>query len=388
MLVGVLYSAIICIFALYFIFAAYIKFTYPFWSRLNMDHSYGVINSLSRVGIISSLPLPKLKWLNKTNIKVIKHGRINDKSKEITAFIKKHQVMDRRTINLLTNEMFLTTFSSHNKACFVGTYHERNCNYTHNNPMIGLITARPLAVKIQNKFFTTYFIENLLIHREWKQETDKLAPELIYNVIFEQQQTGSSRTCLFERHGRLDIPTRTLLTHKAYFFSVKHWQSTKLLPAVYQITTIHAKNLTILKDGIDRLSRMFKCTILPCWSNIVDMISSKKLVINVVTYGDSMLSLYLMRDPCMMHNDQNVIECISSVNFSDDKNIFILGFNDILLSIRAKYKSVILHDLSHNRTLIDAITAKHPPCDTTTSHLFLYNFIQPSFNNSDFIVIN
>ena len=389
MTVYIVYATIICIVVFYLLFVAYIKFTYPFWSRLNMHHSYNILNSFSREGIISSSPLEKSKWTNTMNIKIVKRQNLSkSQEKEITAFIRKNRVMNKHTVNKLTRTSLMTSLSSHNKSCFVGMYYENHRDYKGVNPIIGLVTARPLSVRIHNKFFTSYFIENLLVRRNQKCDTDKIAPQLIHTIIVEQQQVSSSRTCLFERQGRLSIPTTTLLTYNTHIFSMEKWYSSKLLPASHQLIRIHAKNVHILNEILNNLSTLFNCSILPCWSNILDMIAHRRLIINVVSYNGAILSLYFMRDPCIMYSDQNIIECVAAINLLDTTDAFVLGFNDLLLSMKRDYKNIIIHNLSHNEVLTKTIMTKHAPIDTVVNHLFLYNFIQPSLKNSDCIIIN
>ena len=389
MLMTVTYIGVICLVVIYLIFIAYIKFTYPFWSRLNMHHSYNILNCFSREGIISSAPLEKSKWTNSANIKVLKQQSVTKlQEKDIVAFIRRHRIMNKNTLNKLTTESLMTSLRSHNKPCFVALYYEKHHKNNDNNPIIGLITARPLSVRINNKFFTCYFLDNLVIHRDQKQDTDKVAPQLIHTTIFEQQQISSSRTCLLERQGRLNIPTKTLLAYETFLFSMMEWKSCKMLPALYQLIRIDKRNVHILNEIMIRLPNIFKCSIIPCWSNILEMISHKRIIIDVMSHIGSIVALYIMRDPCIMYSDSNVVECISAINLSKMPDVFVFGFNDLLVSMRREYKHVIIHNTSHNETLINSIRLKHSPLDKTINHVFLYNFIQPSLKGSDCIIIN
>ena len=94
-----------------------------------------------------------------------------------------------------------------------------------------------------------------------------------------------------------------------------------------------------------------------------------------------------MKDPCIMHCDKNIIECISTINMSSNIDIFVVGFNDVLVSIKQKYSNVIMHNVSHTNALLEAILSKHTPNDVIKNHLFLYNFIQPSMRNDECIII-
>ena len=142
MLLYALYITVIVVVIFYLLFIAYIKFTYPFWSRLNMHHSYNILNIFSREGIISSLPLEKSKWTNTKNIKIIKRQTLSkSQEREIVAFIRKHRVMNKHTINKLTRSSLATSLNSHSKSCLVGLYYEKGRDYKGENPVIGLVTS-------------------------------------------------------------------------------------------------------------------------------------------------------------------------------------------------------------------------------------------------------
>jgi hypothetical protein len=389
MLMTVTYVGVICLVIIYLIFIAYVKFTYPFWSRLNMHHSYNILNCFSREGIISSAPLEKSKWTNTFNVKILKQQNLTESQrKEIVAFIRRHRIMNKKTLNRLTIESLTTSLRGHNKPCFVGLYYEKHYKDNDNNHAIGLITSRPLSVRIGNKFFTSYFLDNLVIHRDQKHDTDNIAPQLIHTTIFKQQQVSSSRTCLLERQGRLNIPTKTLLAYETFLFSMMDWKSCKMLPSLYQLVRIDQRNIHILSDIMIQLPNIFKCSIVPCWSNMLDMITHRRIIVDVISHNGTFIALYIMRDPCIMYSDSNVIECISAINLSKTSDVFVFGFNDLLVSMRREYKHVIIHDTSHNKVLIDNIRNKHSPLDNTVNHVFLYNFIQPSLKGSDCIIIN
>ena len=385
MLVYFAYFTLICLVIFYLCFIAYIKFNFPFWSRMHMHHSYNILNAFSREGIIKTSPLEKSKWTNTNNINIIKQENITEsQEKKLTAFIRRHKIMNKHTVNKLTRGSLSCYLNSHNKLCFVGIYYEK----TYNNTIIGVVTSRPLLVRIKNKYFTTYFIENLFIHKDRKNEIDKMSPELIHSIIFKQQQFNSARTCLFERPGTLTIPTKTLLVYKTYLFTMEKWKSSKMLQLSYQLINVDVNNVHILNEIFDKFTSLFKCSIYPCWSNIINMIKHKRIIIYLLSCNGVILCAYFMRDPCIMHSDKNIIECISTVNFSSTPEIFIMGLNDILLSIKRDYKNIIMHDLSHSSPLIETIMKKHVPIDQDNNHLFLYNFIQSSMKNSDCIIIN
>ena len=382
------YALIISAITIYLAFIAYVKFTYPFWSRMKIQHSYNVWNRFYRIGIIDINPLERSKWTNNNNIRLIKSKTVTkSEKKEFVSFVRKHRLMNDNTINLVDRDNISSCLDYNNKLSFIGLYHEKHHKSLSNNPIIGIVSARPLSVRIKNKFFTTYMIDNLLADKERNKHAEEVLPQLIHTIIVEQQQINSARTCLFMREGELKIPARTLLSYPAYLFKTETWNSSKTLPASYQIMDINHNNVFIIKDAISKIPSFFKCSILPDWSGLVGMIKHKRIIVRGITYSGEIQCVYFMKDPCIMHCDKNIIECISTINMSSNIDIFVVGFNDVLVSIKQKYSNVIMHNVSHTNALLEAILSKHTPNDVIKNHLFLYNFIQPSMRNDECIII-
>lgn len=381
---GVIISAII----IYLAFIAYVKFRYPFWSRMNIQHSYNAWNRFYRIGIIDANPLEKSKWTNNNNIKIIKSKNITKSDREkLVSFIRRHKSLNNNTINLLDQDNVSSCLDYNNKPAFIGFYHEKHYKDVSDNPITGIVSTRPLSVRIENKYFTTYMIDNLLVDKERNKRAEDILPQLIHTIIVEQQQINSARTCLFMREGELKIPARTLLSYPAYLFKTENWNSSKTLPLSYQIMEMNHNDIFIMKDAIHKIPSFFKCSILPDWSGLVGMVKHKRIIVRGITYNGEMQCVYFMKDPCIMHCDNSIIECISTINLSNNIDLFVVGFNDILVSIKKKYSNVVMHNVSHTNVLLDAILNKHKPDDVNKNHLFLYNFIQPSVKNDECIII-
>ena len=113
MLIYFAYLTLICLVIFYLCFIAYIKFNYPFWSRMHMHHSYNILNAFSPEGIIKASSLEKSKWTNTNNIRIVKYENITEaEEKRLTAFIRKHRVMNKHTVNKLTRNCLLYTSPS------------------------------------------------------------------------------------------------------------------------------------------------------------------------------------------------------------------------------------------------------------------------------------
>ena len=76
MLMTVTYIGVICLVVIYLIFIAYIKFTYPFWSRLNMHHSYNILNY--HILNYHSLNYYSLNYYSLNNLNIINLFTLND----------------------------------------------------------------------------------------------------------------------------------------------------------------------------------------------------------------------------------------------------------------------------------------------------------------------
>ena len=122
-----LHIIIMSIVVMYLAFTAYIKFRYPFWSRMKIQHSYNVLNRFYRIGIIDTSPLDKSRWTNDKNIKIFKAKNITkNQQKSITAFIRKHKELNNNTINLIDRHDLSSCIDYNNKEAFVGLYYEKH----------------------------------------------------------------------------------------------------------------------------------------------------------------------------------------------------------------------------------------------------------------------
>lgn len=377
---------------LYLIYSAYIKFSYPFWSRLHMHHSYNILQNFYREGIISTDPIEKSKWTNELNIEIIRYDRVNNDLKDqIVEFLDTNTTTNKNVLYKPTNKSIFSRYNAHNSYCFIGIYYENNRSMKNlgiKNDIVGVIMSRPLLVKMNNKHFTTYAVDDLIIRKDQHKNINTIGPELIHTIIFKQQQLQLYRTCLFKREGRLNIPTKTLISYKSYFFSMESWNKNKTLSAVYQVVLLIPKNISILRHVIKDAELKFRCTILPVWSNIHELVSGKGLMVYTLGSNHNILAIYVFRDPNTTQSGGKTIECIASINFCENNELFIFGFHDALLDMRKVYTNILLHSISHNPTIIDAVMAKHRPDDTTDNHLFLYNYIQPTLSNRDCFIIS
>ena len=76
------YALIISAITIYLAFIAYVKFTYPFWSRMKIQHSYNVWNRFYRIGKIYIKPLERSKRTNNNNIRLIKSKTVTKSRKK------------------------------------------------------------------------------------------------------------------------------------------------------------------------------------------------------------------------------------------------------------------------------------------------------------------
>ena len=387
----ILYSIIVLVVTIYLIYSAYVKFNYPFWSRLHMHHSYNILNNFYWEGIINTDPLEKSKWTNDINIKTIKYEKVtNDQKNEIIEFMKINTVSNNNVAYKPTIKGVFSHYNAQNSHCFIGLYYEKHHNMhvkDIQNRINGIIMTRPLSVKINNKYFTTHLVENLVIKEDRRKDIERMGPELIHTIIYKQQQLHKDRTCIFKREGKLNIPTKTLFNYKTYFFPMISWNRAKMLPAIYQTISVNSKSLFTLKEVFKSIEDKFKCTILPTWTNIHELISSKNLLVYTLNSSETILAIYFFKDTCTTQSGSKTIECIASVNICRNDDIFIFGLSDILLDVRRTYESILIHDVSDSSILIRGILSKHKACDMVDNHVFLYNYIHPNLlSNKCFMI--
>lgn len=397
MWIYVIYIVVTIIITSLLAFKAYIKFNYPFWSIMPIHHSYNIFYKFYKPGIINSEPPDKDKWCNLINIKTVNYQHISPKDiKSFTEFIKANYKSNNSILYKPQDHNILSYFNSHNASCYLSYYYEKTASFVATkemtNDIIGVIASYPLYISINRLLIDVYYIDFLCVDKGQKglDGERELIPHLIQTHIYHGRRKNKNiQIYLFKRENNITIPTTSLVTYRTYNFSMKLWSKDIIIPATHQLIEINSKNFFNIRSILQNtLTNYFSCIIIPSFSNILELVSSKNILIFTFNYLEDILAVYIFRETNIIQHGGKTIECVATINNCEDDLSFILGFKSAIIKLRKIYENIIIEDISHTTAIIINILLKHKPSRINTETYFLYNFIQPSFDPKQCIIIH
>jgi hypothetical protein len=258
--------------------------------------------------------------------------------------------------------------------------------------IIGLITSRTLNVSINNgnnaAKFKAYYVDYLCVDKQYRKKG--IAPQLIQTHHYNQRHINKNIVVsLFKREDELTgiVP---LCVYNTYGFSVKTWTKPFELSAEYKLVEVNPQNFHILYDFIREYSNKFDIVINTEVSNIVELIKTKNVFINMIIVDDKIVAVYMFRKSCVqIEKGMEVLSCFASIS-NVEENIFIQGFKISFWKIAAEnyFGFCAIEDISDNYFFINNIKLKTKPLVISPTAYFFYNFAYPTFKSNKVLIIN
>ena len=381
----------------------YIKWKFPFWSLQPVFHVYNLSYSFFPPGIIMhSLP-EKNRYTNFKNIETITYTKVSEmKFKKFTNFIKIHYLQNKGNHYNPTKNNILPFFYGHNSYSFFTFYtidenitDLKNNSIIVNNKIIGVMTARPLHVVINNgnkeAKFDLYYIDYLCVDKSHRNQG--IAPEIIQTHEYSQRHLNKSISIsLFKREGKLTgiVP---LVVYSTFGFHVTKWTKPPELSGRYSIIQITNNNIHFLHDFLEENAKKFDIIVLPELTNIMELLKTENIFIYSVLAEGTILCAYFFKKTCTFINDLEVLTCFASINNNNSmefKDIFIQGYKNIFWKIAEKYHFgyAAIENISHNHIIIQNIIIKTKPHVISPTAYFFYNFAYPTFKPEKTFIIH
>jgi hypothetical protein len=197
------------------------------------------------------------------------------------------------------------------------------------NEIVGIMTSRPTHISIKSddmkeSSFDAYYVDYLCVKQGKRKKG--IAPQLIQTHHYNQSHANSKiSVSLFKREDEL-IGIVPLCVYSTYGFSVDKWTKPAALNPAYIVLEVNAQNNHLLFDFIKLNIGAFDITIMPDVSNIVELIKTQNIFVNVVMLDDQIQCAYFFRKSCVsVEKGMEVLSCFASIN-SADPDIFVQGF--------------------------------------------------------------
>ena len=392
---------IIFIIILILFVSAYIKFKFGFWAYQPVFHIYDLAYMIYPPGIINH-GLPETnKYTNFKNIETAEFSKLSElKTTQLVNFIKTNFLRNKENIFSPEKENVVPYFTSLNAPSFVSFYTEpvlmhslKKGTIIEDNEIVGLMTSRPTHISIKSddmkeSSFDAYYVDYLCVKQGKRKKG--IAPQLIQTHHYNQSHSNKNiSVSLFKREDELTgiVP---LCVYSTYGFSVDKWTKPAALNPAYIVLEVNAQNSHLLFDFIKLNVGAFDITIMPDVSNIVELIKTQNIFVNVVMLDDQILCAYFFRKSCVsVEKGMEVLSCFASIN-SADPDIFVQGFKISFWTIadKNKFGFSALEDVSHNRTIIDNLKQKTHALIVSPTAYFFYNFAYRTFKSSNCFILN
>jgi len=390
------------------LFFVYIRLKYRFWALQPVFHFYDIYYWFINVGIIRHELPEKNRYTNMKQISTKFFEDIDEKIlKQIVLLIQLNYLRNNENTFSPKKENIVPYFVGHNTKTFWSYFTEPEIlidnktgkTITENN-IVGVITSRPLHVKINSNrkdaTFDVYYVDYLCVHKGSRKKN--IAPQLIqtheYNQSYKNRNICIS---LFKREEELTgiIP---LTVYKTYCFNMVNWVEPEVLEARITILTGDKQNMYYLYNFINELNKnetlkKWDITIYPEMSNLMELVTTKNLFIKMLVIDGEIVAIYIFRKTCtFIQKDKEIISCIASINGTLLNNSeFIKGFKMSLWSIikeHNNFKYLMVEELSDNKYIIDDLVIKTHPLIVSPMAYFFYNFAYSPFKSEKCLIIN
>jgi hypothetical protein len=398
-------GVIILLIVLFFI---YIRLKYKFWSLQPVFHFYDIYYWFINIGIINKDLPKKNKYVNLKKIVTNPFEKVNELTKkQIVSLIQLYYFINNENNENKYEpklENIIPYFIGHNVPTFWTYFLEpelfidnKTSKTIQENQIIGVITSRPLHIKIngvrKDAEFDVYYIDYLCVNKFWRKKN--IAPQLIqtheYNQSYYNKRISVS---LFKREEELTgiIP---LTIYKTYCFQIRNkmFYSTQLNPKITLLTG-DKQNIYYFYNFLKETTNKWDITIYPAISNIIELVTTNNLFVKMLVIDGNIVAIYIFRKTCTyIKKDKEIISCIASVLKENilTKDEYLTGFYVSLLSIlkdNKQFKYLTIEDISDNRMIIKNIETNISPLVVSPMAYYFYNFAYNPFKSEKCFIIN
>ena len=393
------YILFFSVFAIILIFI-YIRLKFGFWAIQPVFHIYDIKYMINPPGIIDDYLPDKNKYTNFKNIDTILYVDLTQIQKQRLVNLIQANYLQREDNTFMPRlENISPYFTGHNDKSFASFYNEpeflidlKKGTTINEQKIVGLMTSRPLHVSINNgdneAKFRAYYVDYLCVDKMYRKKG--IAQQLIQTHHYNQRHINKSIVVsIFKREDELTgiVP---MCVYSTYGFSVNTWVKPRDLSAEYNLVEVNPQNFHILYEFIKSKYHKFDIVINTEVSNIIELIKTKNIFINMIIVDDAIVAVYMFRKSCVqIEKGMEVLSCFASISNIED-NIFCQGFKISFWKIAAEnyFGFCAIEDISDNNIFINNIQLKTKPLVVSPTAYFFYNFAYPTFKSNKVLIIN
>ena len=381
----------------------YIRLKYKFWVLQPVFHFYDIYYWFINVGIIRKELPEKNRYVNLKKIKTTTFENLDETTlKKLVLLIRLNYLRNNENKFDPKKENIIPYFTGHNTKTYWSYFLEPDLlidNKTgktiEENKIIGVITSRPLHVKINNgrndAIFDVYYVDYLCVHKGWRKKN--IAPQLIQTHEY-NQSLNNRNICvsLFKREEELTgiIP---LTVYKTHCFNMRKWKMPEQLTPNSVVLTGDKQNIYYFYNFINETAQKWDILIYPEISNLIELVATKNIFVKMLVIDGDIEAIYIFKKTCTyIEKEKEIISCIASINGTTlSTKEFIKGFKMALWSIIKEHNYfgyLVIEDISDNECIINNISINTYPLVVSPSAYFFYNFAYSPFKSEKCFIIN
>ena len=381
----------------------YIRLKYKFWVLQPVFHFYDIYYWFINVGIIRKELPEKNRYVNLKKIKTTTFENLDETTlKKLVLLIRLNYLRNNENKFDPKKENIIPYFTGHNTKTYWSYFLEPDLlidNKTgktiEENKIIGVITSRPLHVKINNgrndANFDVYYVDYLCVHKGWRKKN--IAPQLIQTHEY-NQSLNNRNICvsLFKREEELTgiIP---LTVYKTHCFNMRKWKIPEQLAPNSVVLTGDKQNIYYFYNFINETAQKWDILIYPEISNLIELVATKNIFVKMLVIDGDIEAIYIFKKTCTyIEKEKEIISCIASINGTTlSTKEFIKGFKMALWSIIKEHNYfgyLVIEDISDNECIINNISINTYPLVVSPSAYFFYNFAYSPFKSEKCFIIN
>lgn len=387
------------------IYLIYIKAYSRFWSNMPMFfYSKPHYWLISPKQLLKKEHLYNKKFINNYNIecKPFYSNELTEGNKfEIIQFIKnyyKHHKIFTIDKNLhKTMNLFFSQYQGTNGVCYIGKYMKKNIilnNYSYSfensyTKLYGLLVIKPLNLNIEKYVLKTNYVSFLSTNKD-KSTCDRqfnrvrydnnknITSELIYNTGF-QIFNKTVPHAIFKTYRKIHnvVP---LLTNYEYMFDTKYI-SHKPYDKYFKLNKINDSNFDLIRECIQsNYNHVFNNLLVCDTLNLYEMVKHKHIHIFVVSFNNTISSIYFLKNNSILYKNEIVYELISSIlliNNETHKKLFINNMYNIIdyLKKNNSIRYINIHNTSHNNILLQSMRTNYKEVEKIQNYWYMVNYI-------------
>lgn len=364
----------------------YIKLKYRFWSAQPVFHIYDFHYWLfSPQYITKSLP-DKNKFTNFKNIVISNVLKLNNREKtQVLELLQDHFLKDIHIHFRPEVQNIIPYFMNIGKeACLCSIYYEKG-GFNFQN-IIGCMLGKPLHVYMDNRYFKTYYVEYLCVHKLHRKKG--IAPELIQTHDYFQRRTNQYVVCsLFKREDNLTgiIP---LCLYNTYVFNIERWNKEIFIHPNIAVLEINTVNIRVLKDFLNGIKNKYKCLISTNIENILTLITTNNFIVYCILQDNNVLGCFFFRNGCTYFNEnKKVVNNFCNINNCINNDVFVYCYGKIIQKLKKRFQIIQIENNSDTQVIINKILASHIPMIVSKSAYYFYNYLTKPVKPHEFYCI-